>query len=106
MAVALWSQKRILKEAGLLEMKILLISPIVTPITPETRYAGIEKLVLQFATELVKNHDVSVMCHQESVFPDQVKKLPAIQVGNPFIHAELRHYQSYQYTLRIFDKII
>ena len=85
-------------------MKILLISPIAIPIKPESKYVGIEKLVYQFAVELAKNHDVSVMCHKDSVFPEGVKTLPALlPLGNLFIQGELRHYQSYGYMLRSFD---
>ncbi len=86
-------------------MKTLLISPIVYAYNPATRYAGLEKLVWQFDCEIAKEHEVSVMCHSDSVFPTNVQRLPMRPEDNAFSLAELRHYQAYQYRLREFDVI-
>ena len=86
-------------------MNILLISPLVYPINKDTLYAGIEKLVWDYAKELIKEHDVTVMGHEDSVYPEGVKHLKTKPKGDPFVSAELFQYQSYQYKLRKFDVI-
>ena len=85
-------------------MKILLVSPLAYPITEVGNYAGIERLVWEYAKELIKSHDVTVMAHADSVFPDKVQLLTHKPMGDP-IAAELKHYQMYQYLLRTFDVI-
>jgi glycosyltransferase involved in cell wall biosynthesis len=86
-------------------MKILLISPVVFPITPDVKYAGIERLVYQYAAELSKNNEVTVLGHSKSVYPEGVKHYGVIPEGDPFVKGELKLYQSYQYMLRGFDII-
>ncbi len=86
-------------------MKILLISPMVIPVNSETRYAGIETLVYQYAKELVKEHSVSVIGRNDSVYPVGVKTYLCKPQGDLFIDGELLAYQSYQYLLRTFDII-
>ena len=86
-------------------MRILLISPMVIPITPDTRYAGIETLVYQYSKELVKEHEVSVIGHSDSAYPEGVKTYLCRPRGDLFLDGELLAYQSYQYILRTFDVI-
>lgn len=86
-------------------MNILLISPLGFPIRPESRYTGIERLVYEYAKELVKEHDVTVMGHTDSIFFDSVKVLPHKPFSKDSVAEELRHFQEYQYTLRTFDVI-
>ncbi len=85
-------------------MKILLISPVLHPITPDSKYIGIEKMVWHYARELVKEHDVSVIAHQASVYPEKVKLL-GVEPPSNFYDLELKAYQTYQYLLRTFDVI-
>lgn len=55
---------------------MLLVSPLGFPVNNETKYAGIERLVWEYARELNKrNHEVTVIGHSESVFPEGVKLL-------------------------------
>ena len=84
-------------------MKILLISPVVLAVNPQMKYAGIERLVYQYAEELVKQNDVTVWGHASSVYPEGIKLFGIIPEGNPYVDAELRLYQSYQWELRDFD---
>ena len=86
-------------------MKILLVSPLGFPITPNSKYTGIEKLVWYYARELSKTHDTTVMCHSSSVFPDYVSKLAHNPNGEDPIHAEIRHFQAYHSLMRDFDVI-
>ena len=88
-------------------MRILFISPLGYPITPETRYSGIEKLVWQYANELSKSLDVTVMGHSESVLPKGVDSLPTSPKPGEdiFLFAEMRQYIAYQFMLRKFDII-
>ena len=57
-------------------MNLLLISPLLFSINENTRYAGIERLVAEYAQELVKEHKVTVMGHADSVYADGVSLLP------------------------------
>ncbi len=86
-------------------MNILLVSPMVIPVNPETRYAGIESLVYHYAKELVKEHEVSVIGRKDSVYPEGVKVYGVNPRGDLFLDGELLAYQSYQYLLRTFDVI-
>ncbi len=86
-------------------MKILLTSPLVFPINKDTKYAGIERLSYQYAVELSKEHQVSIIHHSQSEFPPQVTHLKAKPIGDPFIDSEVHAYQSYQYLMRKFDVI-
>lgn len=85
-------------------MKILLISPLGFPINENTKYTGIEKLVWQYSQELVKEHDITVIGHADSKFPEKVKNL-STQVSSPDILNELRAYQSYSHLYHKFDII-
>ena len=84
-------------------MKILIVSPLGFAINAQTKYAGIEVLVWNYSQELSKNHDVSVLGHADSIFPDKVQLLPYKPQGN--FDAELGQYQQYQSILRQFDVI-
>lgn len=87
-------------------MKILLISPLGFPINSKARYVGIERLVWEYARELTKEHQVTVMAHAESEFPEGVELLPTKpHYNDKYILDELQQYQSYQYLLRGFDVI-
>jgi len=87
-------------------VKVLLISPLGFPINSESRYTGIEALVLNYARELSKSHDVTVLGHSQSVFPDKVTHLKTDPTGlEPFAESELRQYQAYQGILRNFNVI-
>lgn len=88
-------------------MDILLISPLGFPVNPQTRYAGIEHLVYEFAKELSNlGHQVSVLGHSKSQFPDKVILYPTDPIGlETYVESEIRQYQSYQLTLRTFDVI-
>lgn len=85
-------------------MKILLISPLGFPVNEKSKYAGIEHLVWEFSRELVKNHDVTVMAHSASIFPEGVKLLATTPMIDGY-EGEVRQYQSYHYTLKNFDVI-
>ena len=70
-------------------------------------YAGIEKLVWQYASELSKNHQVSVIARSDSVFPSNVEVFgyqpqPDEDTNIP---SELAAYQLYQSKIRQFDVI-
>ena len=84
-------------------MKILLISPPEIPIRPESKYIGIEKMVRDYSRELVKNHTVTVMGHEDSIYPKGVLTLPIRPDPNKL--SELQQYQTYQSELRNFDVI-
>ncbi len=86
-------------------MKILLISPLVKSINPDTKYAGIEKLVWEYSSELAKNNDVTVMGRDDSVYPEGIKVLPHTTTEEPFMMAEAKHYMEYGYLMRSFDII-
>ena len=87
-------------------MKILLVSPLGTPINPETKYGGIERLVWDYANELRRDHEVTVMGHADSIFPEDVTLL-GTRSKDPdvFVMAEVRQYQSWAYVLRDFNVI-
>ena len=87
-------------------MNILLISPLGFAINEKKTYAGIEMLVWEFSRELNKNHEVTVLGHVDSVYPEGVTHLSFDPTGlDQFIEAERKQYQAYQYTLRQFDVI-
>jgi len=88
-------------------VKILLISPLGFSINKDTRYGGIERLVWNYSSELIKSHDVTVWGHSDSVFPDGVKLLGYRPAPNEDIYqqSELKQYQLYQSSLRQFDVI-
>ena len=85
-------------------MKILLISPPVFPINSSSTYVGIERLVFNYSKELVKEHEVTVLGHADSQFPEGVKNLAIRPQGNNTLD-EAHQYQCYQYLLRTFDVI-
>jgi glycosyltransferase involved in cell wall biosynthesis len=87
-------------------LKILLISPLVKPINPDTKYAGIEKLVWEYSKELAKHNDVTVMGRDDSIYPNGVS-VYSTHVGEsePYTMAELQQYREYGYKLRSFDVI-
>ncbi len=86
-------------------MNILLISPMGFAVKPVVKYAGIEKLVYQFAEELVKSHKVTVVGRIDSVYPDGVNTFSSPVKGDVFMESELKAYQTYQYTYRSFEVI-
>ena len=85
-------------------MNICLVSPLGFPITPESRYTGIERLVYEYACELVKSHNVTVMGHAESIFPEGVNHLKTNPLSD-FILSELLQFQRYQSNFYEFDVI-
>lgn len=87
-------------------MNILLISPLGFPINPKISYAGIERLVYYYTCELSKTHQVSVMAHSDSVFPEPIKNYHYKPRPNEdSIMAELQQFRIYQSILRSFDVI-
>jgi len=82
-----------------------LISPLGFAINEQTRYSGIERLVWEYARELVKKNKVTVMGHADSVYADGVSLLSYRPYGDIFVQAELSMYQMYQSELRNFDVI-
>ena len=83
-----------------------MISPLGFPVNESTKYAGIEQLVWNFASELVKTHKVTVLCHSQSKFPLNVACLPIEPIKEDiYFNAEVRQYQTYQGILRNFDVI-
>jgi len=87
-------------------MKILLVSPLGFAIKPDTKYAGIEKLVWQYAQELSKEHEVSVLGHSDSVFPQEATNYGTKPfTKDVFLLSEIKQYQSYHYMIRQFDVI-
>ena len=87
-------------------MKVLLISPLGFAVNSETKYSGIEVLVYNFASELVKNHTVGVMGHADSVFPDGVTIYPTKPLpSEKFLLDELRQYRLYQSIVREYDVV-
>ena len=86
-------------------MKILLVSPLGFAINSQTKYSGIERLVWEYARELNNlNHDITVMGHEDSIFPEGIKLLPHRPESDSIL-SELKHFQIYQYLLRSFDVI-
>lgn len=87
-------------------MNILLISPLAVPITPQATYAGIERLVWVYSKEfLALSHNVTVICHPDSVFPADAHCLRATHTSD-MAQAEIAAYQLYQGQIRGFDAII
>ena len=86
-------------------MKILLISPLGYAINGDTRYSGIEQLVYNYAKELNKEHDVAVLGHVDSIFPDGITFYPSTPVEDVYLLSELNQYQTYQNILKDFDVI-
>ena len=86
-------------------MEILLSSPLVYAVNSTSRYTGIEKLVSQYAIELSKRHEVSVIARTESEFPSNITHLRAKATGDLYIDAEIHAYQTYQWMMRKFDVI-
>src|SRR3990167_4468703 len=87
-------------------MKVLLISPLGFAVNSKTKYSGIEVLVYNFASELVKNHAVGVMGHADSVFPDGVAVYPTRPLpSEKFLLDELRQYRLYQSVVRNYDVV-
>jgi len=85
-------------------MNILLISPVFVPVTPDSKYLGIEKMVWNYAKELVKNHKVTVIAHELSVYPEGVEILP-VGKPSPYYDLELKAHQEHCHTFRSFDVI-
>ena len=88
-------------------MKVLLISPLGFAIHPETRYAGVERLVWEYSRELSKTHEVTVMGREDSIYSEAVKVLPIsiLDLPDTNIFGELKSYQIYQSEIRKFDVI-
>lgn len=86
-------------------MKILLVSPLVISYTPATMYAGIEKLVYQYVSEFSKEHEVSVIGREDSVYPEKVTHIKVKAEGELFAQAEAKAYMEYNRFLRNFDVI-
>ena len=88
-------------------MKVLLVSPLGFAVNPQTKYAGIERLVLSYATELSKRHEVFVLAHADSVFPPSVTVYPHRPTpgGDMLFDAELTAFQTYQSAFRKVDVI-
>uniref|UniRef100_A0A6M3IEU9 Putative glycosyltransferase n=1 Tax=viral metagenome TaxID=1070528 RepID=A0A6M3IEU9_9ZZZZ len=87
-------------------MKVLLISPLGKKVNPETRYVGIEALVVNFAKELSKEHEVAVLGHADSVFSDGVTNFPTKpQPHEEFVLDELRQYRDWQWVARFYDVV-
>ena len=87
-------------------MKVLLISPVDHPIRPDSKYIGIERMVWHYARELIKEHDVTVIAHADSIYPEGVTllKAPPVEQGD-FLLSEVKAFQAYHYLLRSFDVI-
>jgi glycosyltransferase involved in cell wall biosynthesis len=88
-------------------VKVLLVSPVGYPINRDSTYGGIERLVWNYARELSKRHQVTVWGHTLSDFPAGVTNYPyqPLPGEDIFLGAELRRYQQYQHTLRMFDVV-
>lgn len=85
-------------------LKVLLVSPLWFPVNSETRYAGIEHLVWEYARALSKRCDVSVLGHKDSVFPPEVCLLEC--EGYPtYLIPETQAFQAWQFLFREFDVI-
>ena len=71
---------------------------------PVSRYVGIERMTAQYASELIKEHQVSVLGNSQSIYAEGVK-LYGIEASGDSYTDELKQFQSYQYLLRQFDVI-
>lgn len=87
-------------------MKILVFSPMELPFTVGARYSGLERLAVQFARYLSKDHDVTLLAHKDTDFPYGVHKLKCEGYTiNREIHAEQRAFQKYQEVFYDYDVI-
>ena len=86
-------------------MKLLLIAPVIYPVHPDNRYAGIEKLCGMWAAGLnALGHQVAVASTVGSAFPRGIRQIP-VQPGD-FVQGELVAYYVYRPEIRSFDAIL
>lgn len=86
--------------------KILVVSPMIYPITPVIRYGGIERLVRMISGELVyRGYLVSLAAPTDSIMPKGVDHIDTGQCGD-FIEAEKRAYWGFRHRLNDFDAIL
>jgi glycosyltransferase involved in cell wall biosynthesis len=87
-------------------MRILFVSPLGFAVGPGMRYTGIERLVYDYTSELVKEHEVGVLGHADSVYPEGVKLYPTRpEKRDIFILDEWQQFQTWQHILRDYDVI-
>jgi len=88
-------------------MRVLLISPLGFAINQDTKYGGIERLVWNYSSELIKYHSIFVFGHSDSKFPQGVEVFGIRPYSNEDIYqqSELRQYQSFSPFLHEFDVI-
>ena len=86
-------------------MKLLIIAPVIYPIHPDNRYAGIEKLAGYFAAGLnALGHQVTVASTVGSAFPRGIRHIP-VQPGD-FVQGELVAWHVYRPEIHNFDAIL
>lgn len=86
-------------------MKLLIIAPVIYPVHPDNRYAGIEKLAGYFAAGLnALGHQVSVASTVGSAFPRGIRHIP-VQPGD-FVQGELVAWHVFRPEIRGFDAIL
>ncbi|MBA7653882.1 hypothetical protein ES703_61745 [subsurface metagenome] len=87
-------------------MKLLLISTMIFPVSPENRYAGIETLVQLISNELNRRgYLVSVAAPQGSRLAKGIEHINTGPCGD-FIESERKAYWGYSHRLRDFDAIL
>lgn len=75
------------------------------PLNGSSRYVGIERLVWEYANELVKqNQEVAVIGHEKSIFPSGVILFPVSPLPDS-VKSETKAFQKWQYILRNYDVI-
>ncbi len=88
-------------------MKVLIISPLGYAVHSGLRYAGIERLAAEFAHELAKNHEVTIMGRSDSHYDPSVEVIGYLPEHGEdiFKEAELCTYLRHQSRFREYDVI-
>jgi glycosyltransferase involved in cell wall biosynthesis len=86
-------------------LRILVIAPVVFPVTPYAHYQGIERLVRCWVSELnLRGHKVSVVAAEGSAFPRGVNWIRVPQ--GDFVQGEVVAYGHYRHLVRDYDLIL
>ena len=88
------------------DIKILVVSTCIFPVTPENKYAGIERLVQLIGSELNnRGHEISLAAPYGSQLPDGIEHINTGPCGD-FLESERKALRLYESRLQEFGAII